>query len=140
MLTPPPYRLTPPPYRPEYVPQRGHVVWMNFRPQAGEEIRDWRPALVLSPQIFNCKKSVAVVCPITRTIRGGVFEIKIPDGIASESYPDEKLGGVVRADQARSLDWKVRGARFVCGMPQAIVWDTANMVHAMIWGEDPPIP
>ena len=78
---------------------------------------------------------MAVVCPITRTTTGSRFEIEIPEGITSEIYPDEQVKGVVRADQVKSLDWKERSARFVCGMPAEIVWETANTVHAMIWGE-----
>ena len=108
---------------------------MDFSPQEGKEIWDWRPVLVLSAELFNRNKEMAVVCPITRTSTGSCFEIEIPDGITSEIYPDEQLEGVVRADQAKSLDWKARNARFVCGMPPEIVWETANMVHAMIWGE-----
>ena len=127
--------ITPPPHDPSYCPVRGHVVWIDFSPQSGGEIWDWRPALVLSAELFNRKKKMAVVCPITRTATGSFFEIKIPEGITSRSHPDEQLEGVVRADQAKSLDWKERNARFVCGMPAEIVWETANRVHAMIWGE-----
>ena len=133
--------VTPPLYDPNYCPFRGHVVWIDFTPQEGKEIWDWRPALVLSAELFNSKKEMAVVCPITRTSTGSCFEIKIPNGIKSKTYPDEQLVGVVRADQVKSLDWKARRARFLCGMPEDIVWKTASMVHAMIWGEQNlPIP
>ena len=121
--------VTPPPYDPEYVPVRGHVVWMDFHPQAGTEIWDWRPALVLSAGTFNREKNVAVVCPITRTSRGGPFEIEIPSDL------DVQVQGVIRTDQVKSLDWRAREARFLCGMPHEMVWEAASIVHAIIWGE-----
>ena len=119
--------VTPPPYDPEYIPVRGHVVWINFSPQVGTEIWDWRPALVLSPGAFNRTKNMAVVCPITKTRRGGPFEIEIPDHL--------DVQGVIRVDQVKSVDWRERKARYLCGMSAEMVWEAASKVHAIIWGE-----
>ncbi len=110
----------------KYIPVRGDVVKISFDPQAGKEI--WgnpRPALVLSPYEFNRLKGVAIVCPITRTNRGDPFEVEIPEGL--------DVCGVIRADQVKSLDWQVRKAEFLCSMPPQTVWDTADIVHALIW-------
>ena len=119
--------VTPPSHDPHYVPKRGHVVWMDFTPQAGGEIWNWRPALVLSPEKFNKQKKLAVVCPITRTRRStNPFEIEVPEDLYVE--------GVIRADQVKSLDWQVREARFLCGMPVEVVKQAADIVYAIIWG------
>ena len=115
-------------YDPEYVPVRGDVVQINFDPQAGREI--WgnpRPALVLSPREFNRLKGMAIVCPITRTNRGDPFEVEIPESL--------DIHGVVRADQVKSLDWKERKATFLCLMPPETVWDTADIVHELLYGQ-----
>ncbi|RKU16303.1 hypothetical protein C6503_12820 [Candidatus Poribacteria bacterium] len=40
-------------YDSNYIPVRGDVIDINFDPQAGKEIWDWRPALVLSSWNFN---------------------------------------------------------------------------------------
>jgi mRNA interferase MazF len=48
-----------------YVPERGDFVWLRFDPQAGREPAGRRPALVLSPGIYNAKSGLALVCPIT---------------------------------------------------------------------------
>ena len=40
-------------YDPNYIPQRGDIVRINFNPQKGFEIKKRRPALVLSPFAFN---------------------------------------------------------------------------------------
>ena len=114
-------------YDPDYIPVRGDVVNIDFTPQAGREIWNQRPALVLSPWNFNKQKGMAVVCPITRTNRGGPFEIEIPDGL--------DVYGVIRADQVKSLDWQARKVIFLCEMPNDTVWDVASIVHAIIWAE-----
>jgi len=48
-----------------YAPHRGDIVWINFNPQAGHEQAGRRPALILSPKIYNSKTGLAILCPIT---------------------------------------------------------------------------
>ena len=50
---------------PNYVPQRGDVVWITLNPQAGHEQAGRRPAVVLSPAAYNGKVGLAIRCPIT---------------------------------------------------------------------------
>ncbi|WP_244148920.1 type II toxin-antitoxin system PemK/MazF family toxin [Desulfonatronum thioautotrophicum] len=53
-----------------YVPDRGHVVWLHFNPQAGHEQAGHLPALVLSPATYNGKTGLALFCPITNQVKG----------------------------------------------------------------------
>ena len=87
-----------------YIPAKGDIVWMSFDPQAGREQTKYRPAIVLSPASYNKKTSLALVCPITSRAKGYPFEVALSS--ASE------VAGVILADQAKSLDWKARNARF----------------------------
>ena len=43
-----------------FVPKRGDVVWLNFEPQKGKEIQKTLPAIVLSPEKYNIKTSLAL--------------------------------------------------------------------------------
>ena len=88
----------------EYVPDRGDIVWLNFSPQAGREQAGHRPALTLSPRHYNARSDLALFCPITSQVKGYPYEVDIP--------PGRTVSGVVLADQIKSLDWRVRGARF----------------------------
>ncbi len=63
-----------------YVPGRGDIVWINLNPATGHEQSGERPALVLSPKAYNGKVGLALLCPITRRIKGYPFEVVIPDG------------------------------------------------------------
>jgi mRNA interferase MazF len=92
-----------------YVPQRGDIVWINFAPQAGHEQTGKRPALVISPSIYNKKVGLAVFCPITSQIKGYPFEVIIPE--------DNKNKGVVLADQVKSLDYHSRKVQFISKLP-----------------------
>ena len=61
-----------------YVPKRGDVVWISLNPQAGHEQAGCRPAVVLSPQPYNDKVGLTLLCPITNQIKGYPFEVLIP--------------------------------------------------------------
>jgi mRNA interferase MazF len=86
-----------------YIPDAGDFVWLNFDPQAGHEQRGLRPALVLSPSAYNAKSSLALVCPLTRQIKGYPFEVLVPDGLP--------VAGAILVDQLRSADWRARQAK-----------------------------
>lgn len=86
-----------------YVPDAGHVVWLEFDPQSGREQAGRRPALVLTPASYNKKTSLMICCPLTSQIKGYPFEVLVEmDGVKS----------VVLSDQVKSLDWKIRKAKF----------------------------
>ena len=90
--------------RAHYVPDAGHLVKLNFDPQAGHEQAGWRPAIVLSPASYNRKSGLAVVAPITNQGKGYPFEVPLPKGL--------KITGFVLADALRNVDWQARKARF----------------------------
>ena len=105
-------------------PEKGDIIWINFEPQAGHEIMKPRPALILSPRVYNKKASLAVMCPITSTIRNDSFEVRLP--------PRMKTTGVILADQVRSLDWNARKARFIEHTPAEIVDDALSKIVALL--------
>jgi mRNA interferase MazF len=85
-----------------YVPDAGDFIWLMFDPQAGREQAGRRPALVLSPRIYNSKSGLALVCPVTSHAKGYPFEVAVPAG--------HGVTGVILADHVKSADWKQRGA------------------------------
>lgn len=67
---------------PAYVPRRSDAVWLTFNPQARHEQAGRRPAVVLSPNGYNAKVGLALLCPITSQVKGYPFEVVLPQGIA----------------------------------------------------------
>ena len=48
-----------------WVPQRQQVIWIDCNPQAGAEMHDLHPMLVLSPAVFNERTGVVIGLPMT---------------------------------------------------------------------------
>ncbi len=107
-----------------YCPKRGDIVWLTFNPQAGHEQAGHRPALVLSPEAYNRKVGLAILCPITSHIKGYPFEVQIPAGL--------KISGAILSDQAKSLDWKARQASFCCTLPKTTVHEVLDKLGTLI--------
>ena len=107
-----------------YVPQRGDIVWITLNPQSGHEQAGRRPAVVLSPGIYNEKVELAILCPITNQIKGYPFEVLMPDGLP--------VSGVILADQIKSLDWRVRDAEWICTLPPRVVVEVLQKLGTLL--------
>ena len=106
-----------------YVPDAGDVVWLEFDPQAGHEQAGHRPALVMSPSLYNSKTGLMICCPLSTKIKGYPFEVRIEvSGQAS----------VVLSDQVKSLDWKVRKARKKGSVPEAVMFEVRARIKALL--------
>lgn len=110
-----------------YAPGRGDLVWLEFTPQAGHEQAGTRPALVLSPVEYNRKVGLALVCPVTSHVKGYPFEVALP--------PGSRVAGVVLADQVKSLDWRVRKARFAGSASLQVLEEVTARLLVLV---DPP--
>lgn len=106
-----------------YTPDRGDIVWLNFTPQAGYEQMGTRPALVLSPALYNKKTSLAICCPITSNVKGYPFEVLVSG---------KKIKGAVLADHLKSLDWKSRKAKFIEKASKKVLDDCSMKIAALI--------
>ena len=107
-----------------YVPDAGDLVWLTFDPQAGHEQRGRRPALILSPRIYNSKARLAVACPITSQVKGYPFEVTLPS--------DGKISGVVLADHVKNLDWQARRIVFEAKAPTEVITEVRERLRALL--------
>jgi mRNA interferase MazF len=107
-----------------YVPSRGDIISLSFDPQAGYEQKGRRSALVLSHQLFNRHRGLAITCPITNTGRGIPFHVRMP--------PTVSVTGFVMVDQIKSADYMVRKAKFIERAPSSLVDDVLAMLDTCI--------
>src|SRR4051812_9242755 len=107
----------------KYIPERGHLVWLNFTPQSGHEQAGKRPAFVISPSAYNKKVGLALFCPITSQIKGYPFEVLIPNGY--------NIHGAILSDQVKSLDWSARKAKFIEKLPLQITEEVINKLATL---------
>lgn len=105
------------------VPERGDLVFINFNPQSGHEQAGHRPAIILSPKLFN-NGNFAMICPITQQVKGYPFEVAIPE--------DLQVKGVILTDQLRSLDWRSRNLKIVDQAPEIVVAKCLDKINAVL--------
>ena len=110
--------------RQRYVPKRGDAVWISFNPQAGHEQAGRRPAVVLSPEAYNSKVGLAILCPLTNQVKGYPFEVSIPAGL--------KVTGAILSDQVKCLDWRARDAELICTLPPRTISEALEKLGTLL--------
>ncbi|GEQ33362.1 type II toxin-antitoxin system PemK/MazF family toxin [Marinilactibacillus psychrotolerans] len=88
-------------YSRDNTPKQGDIVWINFDPSKGKEIKKKRPALILSTDEYNKATGMIVVCPITSTERAEFIEI---DEI-------QKVSGFINPLQIKTFDYKIEARK-----------------------------
>jgi mRNA interferase MazF len=107
-----------------YCPEAGDIIKISFDPQAGREQAGSRPALVLSPRLYNERARLCVLCPVTNQIKGYPFEVAIPDGY--------KVTGAVLSDHVKSLSWESRNSEFLCSAPGGIIEEVKAKIRVLL--------
>ena len=93
---------------PSWVPERGEVIWIDHNPQAGREMRDHRPFLVLSTASFHRTVGLVVGCAMTSAAYNNGSSLAVDLGPIPEK-PDTH--SFVLCNQIKSFDWKARNAK-----------------------------
>ena len=99
-------------------PDRGDLIWLDG---SGEGER--RPALVLSPAVYNARVGLALVCPVATRIKGYPFEVVLKVG--------GRTVGAVLADQVETVDWRTRRIERIDEAPPAVVREVAARLAAL---------
>lgn len=91
-----------------WVPDRQDVIWIDCNPQAGREMRDRHPFLVLSPRAFNARTSLVIGLPMTTA----EYNTDNPFAVAVGAAKGAKAGktSYVLCHQPKSFDWRIRDA------------------------------
>jgi len=104
-------------------PSQGGIYKVSLDPTVGHEQRGYRPALVVSPEKYNSKSGLALVCPVTSQRKGYPFEVPLNIG---------KLGGAVLVDQVRALDWQARKFVYVGKLDNAAFEEVRAKLLALL--------
>jgi len=91
-----------------WVPDRQEIIWINCNPQAGNEMRDLHPFLVLSPRIFNDRTSLVIGLPMTTADYNSDNPFAVAVGNV-RGKTQEKTSYVL-CHQPKSFDWRSRKA------------------------------
>ena len=88
-----------------WVPDRRDMIWIDFNPQVGTEMKDEHPMRVLSPRAFNERTQLVVGLPMTHAPSNDTnpFAVKFTTPKGEVCY--------VLAHQPKSFAWRDRRAR-----------------------------
>jgi mRNA interferase MazF len=91
-----------------WTPDRQDIIWIDCNPQAGREMRDRHPFLVLSPRAFNERTSLVIGLPMTTA----EYNADNPFAVVAGKARVVKTGktSYVLCHQPKSFDWRVREA------------------------------
>lgn len=100
-----------------YIPKRGDIIHLSFDPASGKEMKGDRYALVMTPYKFNSSGLVGV-CPISQ----GSAEMARHQGfLVTLMGAGTRTQGAIHCHQYKTLDWRVRQARFCETVPDYVI-------------------
>jgi len=86
-------------------PERGDLVWVTIEPgHGGAPVR--RPALVVSPSLYNERAGLALMCAIGSHAKGYPFEVALPAGLAVDR-PEATLEASARLSRSYRVNLEV---------------------------------
>lgn len=86
-----------------YTPKQKDIVWIDFEPSRGAEIKKRRPAIVVSRDEYNKATRYCIVCPVTSNKKRSnptYFDLN-----------DYKVRGQVATAQIYTLDYTENAGR-----------------------------
>ena len=92
-----------------WVPERQDLIWIDCNPQAGSEMRDLHPMLVLSPSAFNARTGLVIGLPMTTAAYNATNPFALAVGAAGGRGVSKT--SYVLCHQPKSFDWRARSAK-----------------------------
>ena len=89
----------------KYIPKQGDLVFLNFKPIKGHEQTGYRPAIVISNNVFNENTKMVMVCPITSNDKYYPTHYNLEDS--------KQIKGAVLCEHIRSIDYDSRNLKFI---------------------------
>ena len=102
--------------------RQGTIIKINFNPQSGHEQAGYRPAVVISNNIFNRKTRLSIVCPITNT------DNKFPLHVPLDNRT--KTTGVILCEHIKALDLNSRTYQIIENLPNDILQNVIDIIYS----------
>ncbi|MCL2224161.1 MAG: type II toxin-antitoxin system PemK/MazF family toxin [Defluviitaleaceae bacterium] len=106
--------------------KQGDIIWVDFDPTKGREQAGYRPAVVISQTVYNKKRGMVLICPITGTTKPLRLRVLL-DGRT-------KTQGDIVCEQVRTIDLNARNCKIVEPLPRdllAQVLEAVSLIVAM---------
>ena len=115
-----------------WVPDRQDIIWIDCNPQAGKEMRDVHPFLVLSPRHFNERTSLVIGLPMTTAAYNADNPFAVVAGVAGGAKAGKT--SYILCHQPKSFDWRVRhaSAHPMKKVTDAVFADVCSLLNQII--------
>ena len=87
-----------------WVPDRRDIIWINFNPQVGKEMRDVHPMVVLTTRAYNERTSLVIGLPMSTAASNASNPFAVDNSSKTQA-------SYIICNQPKSMDWRLRGAR-----------------------------
>ena len=109
------------------IPQHGDIYHIDLDPSKGKEQRGRRYVFVLSPAPYN-RSGLVIALPISQ----GQTLARSMGFACTLMGAGTKTQGVIICDQPRTIDFMVRGARYVETAPDYVTDDVLGRVAPLV--------
>jgi mRNA-degrading endonuclease toxin of MazEF toxin-antitoxin module len=109
------------------IPDRGDIYHIDLDPTKGKEQRGRRFVFVLSPAEHN-RRGPVIALPVSQ----GHTLARSTGFACTLMGAGTRTLGVVICDQPRTLDFQVRGARYVETVPEYVVQDVLGRIAPLV--------
>lgn len=104
--------------------KQGTIIEVNFNLRTGHEQAGYRPAVVVSNDLFNKKTNMVIVCPIINTINRFPLHVLLDERTETT--------GCILCEHIRSIDIEARGYKKVELLPDDILQQVINIIFAEV--------
>ena len=108
--------------------KQGDIILIDFDPAKGREQTGYRPAVVISQTVYNQKRNMAFICPITNSTKPLRLRVMLDSRTQTQ--------GDVICEQVRVIDLLVRKCKVVEPLPKDLLKQVLAAVSVIIELED----
>lgn len=111
-----------------YVPRKQDIVWLDFDPASGRELKKRRPALVISNDGYNQLTRLALVCPITHANNNNLRKTDLL--IPITGYPD--VEGFINPLQLHTYDYSARNVKKIDELDDETFFSVLRIINDIV--------
>lgn len=108
----------------KYIPRQGDIVFLDFTPTKGHEQNGYRPAVIISNNVFNKNTKMTIVCPITSNDK------EFPTHYLLQNSKNVK--GSVLCEHIRSIDYEIRNLKYIEKLSSEDFENLINLINACL--------
>jgi len=110
--------------------KQGDIILVDFDPTKGQEQAGYRPAVVISQTVYNQKRNLAFICPITNSTKPLRFRVLLDSRTQTQ--------GDIICEQVRVIDLLARRCKVLEQLPKDLLVQVLEAVSVIIALENEP--